>query len=201
MSNPTATDDPAIALRPQAVTAVRQAQAERPDNFKIWATKLLRDATGCYLGDGARAVEWAIDHVAAMRLDGHRVPTTSGWRYEFPNGQTASVVNELTMCGCIGHTVCGYHTQVIADLIERLDEAEADGDTLAAAGSAAISPSGATDMTRVTDNNGRGARAAGSKRKPGGLAAQLLAAVELFGVDDTRAALREIRDRDAAKEN
>ncbi|MEV1013824.1 hypothetical protein AB0I89_24025 [Micromonospora sp. NPDC049801] len=32
------------------------------------------------------------------------------------------------MCGCIGHTVCGYHTQLIADLIDRLNEAEAAGD-------------------------------------------------------------------------
>ncbi len=32
------------------------------------------------------------------------------------------------MCGCIGHTVCGYHTQLITDLIERLNEAEAAGD-------------------------------------------------------------------------
>ncbi len=94
MSNPTATADPAIALRPQAVTAVRQAQAERPGSVKMWATKLLRDVTGCYLGDGARAVDWAIDHVAFMRLDQHRVPTTHGWRYEFPNGRVASVIND-----------------------------------------------------------------------------------------------------------
>ncbi|MER7331739.1 MULTISPECIES: hypothetical protein [unclassified Micromonospora] len=38
------------------------------------------------------------------------------------------------MCGCADHIVCGYHTQVIADLLERLAEAEADGDELAAAG-------------------------------------------------------------------
>ena len=38
------------------------------------------------------------------------------------------------MCGCDQRTVCGYHTQAIIDLIERLDEAERDGDDLAAAG-------------------------------------------------------------------
>ncbi len=32
------------------------------------------------------------------------------------------------MCGCIGGVVCGYHTQVIADLIGRLNEAEKAGD-------------------------------------------------------------------------
>ena len=32
------------------------------------------------------------------------------------------------MCGCIGRVVCGYHTQVITDLIERLAEAERTGD-------------------------------------------------------------------------
>lgn len=32
------------------------------------------------------------------------------------------------MCGCIGHTVCGYHTELITDLIERLTEAEHIGD-------------------------------------------------------------------------
>lgn len=32
------------------------------------------------------------------------------------------------MCPCIGHTVCGYHTELITDLIERLDVAEAAGD-------------------------------------------------------------------------
>lgn len=32
------------------------------------------------------------------------------------------------MCGCIGHEVCGYHTQVITDLTERLNEAERAGD-------------------------------------------------------------------------
>lgn len=32
------------------------------------------------------------------------------------------------MCGCIGHTVCGYHTELITDLIHRLDAAEAAGD-------------------------------------------------------------------------
>ncbi|MFD6565439.1 hypothetical protein [Micromonospora profundi] len=31
------------------------------------------------------------------------------------------------MCGCIGRVVCGYHTQLIADLIERLELAEAFG--------------------------------------------------------------------------
>ncbi|MEV5211289.1 hypothetical protein AB0K35_27835 [Micromonospora sp. NPDC053740] len=94
MDQQTTTTDPAIDLRPQAVTAVRQAQTDRPDNPKLWAVKLLRGATGCYLGDGARAVEWAIAHLAAMRLDEHRVPTTQGWRYEFPNGHDASVIND-----------------------------------------------------------------------------------------------------------
>jgi hypothetical protein len=96
MSNPTATDDPSIALRPQAVTAVRQAQTDRPNHpsQKVWAVKLLRDVTGCYLRDGVKAVEWAIDHLAAMRLDEHRVPTTTGWRYEFPNGQIVTVIND-----------------------------------------------------------------------------------------------------------
>lgn len=32
------------------------------------------------------------------------------------------------MCGCIGHTVCGYHTQLIGDLLDQLAEAEAAGD-------------------------------------------------------------------------
>lgn len=32
------------------------------------------------------------------------------------------------MCGCIGHTVCGYHIELITDLIERLDVAERNGD-------------------------------------------------------------------------
>ncbi|MFJ1539256.1 hypothetical protein ACIODS_12005 [Micromonospora chalcea] len=32
------------------------------------------------------------------------------------------------MCGCIGRVVCGYHTQLITDLIERLTEAETAGD-------------------------------------------------------------------------
>lgn len=94
MSNPTATENASIALRPQAVAAVRQAQADRPDNHKLWAVKLLRDATGCYLRDGVQAVDWATDHLAAMRLDEHRVPTTHGWQYAFPNGQTASVIND-----------------------------------------------------------------------------------------------------------
>lgn len=94
MDNATVTDDVIAALRPYAVTAVRQAQADRPDNFKLWAVKLLRDATNCHLGDGARAVDWAIAHLAAVRLDQHRVPTTHGWRYEFPNGQSASVIND-----------------------------------------------------------------------------------------------------------
>lgn len=31
------------------------------------------------------------------------------------------------MCECIGHTVCGYHTQVIANLITQLAEAEQPG--------------------------------------------------------------------------
>ncbi len=31
------------------------------------------------------------------------------------------------MCGCIRYEVCGYHTQVIADLIKRLDNAERAG--------------------------------------------------------------------------
>lgn len=30
------------------------------------------------------------------------------------------------MCGCIGHAVCGYHTELITDLIERLATADHD---------------------------------------------------------------------------
>ncbi|MEV5819338.1 hypothetical protein AB0L22_09195 [Micromonospora haikouensis] len=32
------------------------------------------------------------------------------------------------MCGCAGHNVCGYHTELITDLIERLTAAETAGD-------------------------------------------------------------------------
>lgn len=56
-------------------------------------------------------------------------------------------------------------------------------------------------MTRLITNNGQGSRTDdGAERKPTGLAVQLLAAVETFGVDDTRAALREIREHDTATE-
>ena len=32
------------------------------------------------------------------------------------------------MCPCTHNTVCGYHTELITDLIDRLNVAEADGD-------------------------------------------------------------------------
>ncbi|QKW15422.1 hypothetical protein [Verrucosispora sp. NA02020] len=55
-------------------------------------------------------------------------------------------------------------------------------------------------MRAFTNNNGPGRRPDGADpghddAQSGSLAAQLLAAVETFGVDDTREALRDLREK------
>jgi hypothetical protein len=78
----------------QAITAVRQARTDRPESSRLWATKLYRDATGSDLATALAAVGQAIEQVKVLDLEACRVPADFGWRYEFPNGYEASVIND-----------------------------------------------------------------------------------------------------------
>lgn len=63
--------------------------------FRVFATRDVRNAMNCGLVEARDAVDWAIEQVRATNLDQHRVPNTyGGWRYEFPNGHDASVIND-----------------------------------------------------------------------------------------------------------
>jgi hypothetical protein len=61
----------------------------------------VRDAAKCGLRDAITAVNWAIGQHNArvigtngVDIDRFRVASAHGWVYEFPNGHSASVIND-----------------------------------------------------------------------------------------------------------
>jgi hypothetical protein len=87
------------SIRDHALTAVRAAANGQPiptghNPLRVQAAAAVRQAAGCGLHDAVTAVDWAIEQVNATNIGQHRVPTTHGWLYEFPNGHDASVIND-----------------------------------------------------------------------------------------------------------
>lgn len=82
-------------LQTLAAKAVNDADPNHPAGVRIHATGLLRAATGLSLRESVQAVDAALAAqrtFAALARFGKKVPT--GWRYDFPNGRSVSVIND-----------------------------------------------------------------------------------------------------------
>ncbi|QKW15430.1 hypothetical protein [Verrucosispora sp. NA02020] len=89
----------AIDLRAAALRVIANAADGKPfptghSMPRIVAVRDVRAATGSGLKEALDAVDWAIEQHNSGSLDRHRKTTDTGWLYEFPNGHTASVIND-----------------------------------------------------------------------------------------------------------